>query len=154
MKKHASKIAAIAAAGLVAATVVAIAPAAQAAESATGRVGSQVTARIVDDIFEVKTGSEYEFSIVITNSGQRAETVDVEQMFLAPERATVTDGGVLTAGANGLTGTVTVEAGQTVTLPVEVHVSDTLGNLDNDVRVTPADARSWLAWDTNVIVNR
>lgn len=108
----------------------------------------------MDDIFEVKAGSEYEFSIVITNSGQRAETVDVEQLFLTPERATVTDGGVLTARANGLTGTVTVEAGQTVTLPVEVHVSDTLGNLDNDVRVTPTDARSWLAWDTNVIVNR
>lgn len=158
MNRITSRLVSTAAVGLVAASIVAIAPAAQAAEPTGELVGTwvehEVTAKIVDDVFKVRPGSTYDFTIVIRNDGAETETVDISQRFLTPDRATVTDAGVLVQGADGLTGQVTVGAGETVSLPVTVKANSTLGILNNHVRIQSSDnTNSWLAWDTNLITN-
>lgn len=158
MNRITSRLLSTAAVGLVAASIVAIAPAAQAVEPSGELVGTwvehEVTAKIVDNTFKVRPGSSYTFDIVITNSGAETETVDIDQRFITPGRATVTDPGSLVQGASGLTGQVTVGAGETVKVPVTVKAYSGIGHLVNHVRIQSSDnTNSWLAWDTNIITN-
>lgn len=154
MNRTTSRLLSTAAVGLVAASIVAIAPAAQAAEPIAGGDVHEVTAKVVDNTFKVRPGSTYQFEIVITNDGAETETVDIAQRFFNPERATVTDSGSLVQEASGLTGQVTVGAGETISLPVTVKANSTLGTLYNEVRIQSSDStHDWLAWDTNLITN-